>query len=371
VALREKLTIDIQRTPEYSWLLKVSECILQQPLKPKSFDNVIPGLNHLLTNAQTLAEEDMRRAELDSELPPDELVLAFSRTDFYLTASRKTDTEARRHSALGDSIRETSQKICRPRGIGNRNKKKQEDLQNLPMPLESFLEVLECAANSRDKALWTNIAAIGARPHEVLNMLWEDIHPYTGKPYIYDPKERRLGKNMTSEERIKFKGRIMSETQVIAPLRNALHRTLCEYHNDWFIPYADPNQPNFIFQYIDKVRRGEPFISVSNVALNASFQAACRRAQIPPPNGNLKLSWTIYSLRHLFGDYCINRIQTDETGKNFGMPLGDVQTAMGHADPRSTKVYARQNRERAAAAFEADDRARFPALGLDDGRAKK
>lgn len=336
---------------DFRWLVEVASVITQKPLQPKSFDNIIPALNKLLSAASSVCTEDLARMAHDPSYRPDTMAMLlaapavsslrhFRDREFYIDA----------HSAIADSIRPGGDRVQRPRGLGQRNRKQQSDRSRVPMPLDDVKRVIEHAANSRDASLWSLIAAVGLRPHEALNIQWEDFDLKTGKPFVLDPAGRRLGSNVTQEELMKFKGRVMSETELIGPLRGLLYESLARYYKDWFIPYPPGSTSNHLFQYVEPARRGEPYFTVTNEALNSAFKAACERAQICPPMNNPEHEWTLYSLRHFYGDYLTNEM---------GLPLSDTQTCMGHASASSTRVYARTSRKRMEAAFEADDKRRM------------
>ncbi|WP_425469426.1 tyrosine-type recombinase/integrase [Paraburkholderia azotifigens] len=334
----------------------------QAPLGPKSFDVIVPAMNHAINAAIRVAQEDVVRLQNDPTHAVDQI--AFLLSDLrYLDSQHYRDPKfyIAAHSPIADSMRTTRTKINRPRGLGRRNYRKQDDVKSVPMPLDSFFMVLEKATNSRDEFLWTSLAGPGLRPHEALNAQCNDLDLDTGTLYVLDPRGRRFGRDITQEEHMKFKGRTHSATILIPPLRHRFYDSCARYLREWFVPYPEGTADQALFQYIEPTRRGQPYRTVTNEALNDAFQAACDAAHIPPPAGNPKLRWTLYSLRHLYGDYLTNEMK---------LPLEDAQIAMGHADSRSTQVYCKLNRKRASEAFEADDRARFPSgpSNLQDDR---
>ncbi|WP_429489832.1 tyrosine-type recombinase/integrase [Paraburkholderia sp. RAU6.4a] len=336
---------------DFRWLIEVASVISQKPLQPKSFDNIIPALNHLLSAASAVFTEDLARMAHDPSYQPDTIAVVLAApADFLPRHFRDREFYVNAHSAIADSIRPGGERVQRPRRLGQRNRKQQQDRYGVPLTLDEVKQVIEHAANSRDASFWSLMAAAGLRPHEVLNTQWEDFDLETGKPFVLDPAGRRLGRNITEEELIKFKGRVMSETHLIGPLRGLLYESLAAYYKDWFIPYPPGSPSNHIFQYVEPARRGEPYFTVTNEALNDAFKAACERAQIRPPMNNPEHEWTLYSLRHFYGDYLTNEM---------GLPLSDTQTCMGHASASSTRGYARTSRKKTEAAFEADDKHRM------------
>ncbi|WP_434660706.1 tyrosine-type recombinase/integrase [Paraburkholderia sp. A3BS-1L] len=336
----------------FLWLKQLASVIPQAALKPKSFDVVVPAINLVINAAERVVDEDLLRIRHDPTHEVDDVALllagrAYLESPHYRDRNFYISTQ----SSLSDSIRGTQTKIKRPRGLGAKNFRKQEDLKNVHMPLESFMRVLDSAKNSRDESFWLHISAPGLRPSEVLNTQCNDFNVDTGSLYVYDPKSRRLGQSITEKEHLRFKGRTHAETLLIAPLRHRFFDATARYLREWFVPYPLGTKDQFLFQYIEPRRRGQPYYTVTNDTLNKSFQAACAAAHIPPPLGNPELKWTLYSLRHLYGDYITNDMR---------LPLEQAQAAMGHADARSTGVYCRVSRKVIGEAFEADDRKRFP-----------
>jgi integrase len=361
-ALAKKLEVDVLKHPEFTWLLDVTRTIYQVPLQPASFNNIYPAIRALVDHIALAVEENrfiVNLAALSSryEAAANASLPVISIAQPQPTVSTMGEAEA--HSVVGQVMRK-AQHPKRKRNIGARNRKTQSDVKNVPFPKEHLLAVVAKATNPRDAFLWLLLAAAGLRPHEGLNTLWEDFDFETGQFYVLDPAKRRLARDMTEKERLRFKGREVSVTFLIPDLVMPLYRAMQEYHAACFVPYGESNSPNFIFQYIERARRGEPYLHVSSKALNAQFKAAVKRAEIPPPRGGSRSSWTIYSLRHMYGNFLLNDIEIDsETGEK-GLPLTDVQTAMGHAKISSTRVYARTNRDNLEKRLEAADQLIFP-----------
>ncbi|CAL8474765.1 tyrosine-type recombinase/integrase [Caballeronia sp. S22] len=361
-ALRKKLEIDVLKHPEFNWLLNVTRTIYQKPLQPNSFNNIYPALRSLIDHIEVGVEESRVIFDLAAVSPRYASIADATNPIFSLgpqQPAKLSPEDAKAHSVLGQVMRK-ARHPKRKRNIGSRNKETQSDVKNLPFPKTLLASVVQQATNPRDAFLWLLLAAAGLRPHEGLNTLWEDFDFETGRFYVLDPKKRRLGRDMTNQERLRFKGREVSVTFLIPDLIMPLYRAMQEYHSTCFVPYVDSNAPNFIFQYVERARRGEPYLHVSAKALNDQFKAAVKRAGVSPPRGGTRSAWTIYSLRHMYGDFLLNDIEIDsETGEK-GLPLADVQTAMGHAKITSTRVYARTRRDKVEQRLEAADQLIFP-----------
>jgi integrase len=361
-ALRRKLEVDVLKHPEFSWLLDVSRTIYQKPLQSSSFNNIYPAIRSLVDHIEVAVEENRVIADLAAVSSRYESVAKATQPVITIAArqpAKSSTEEAKAHSVLGQVMRKTRHPK-RKRNIGSRNKKSQSDVKNVPFPKENLPSVVAQATNPRDAFYWLLLAAAGLRPHEGLNTLWEDFDCATRQFYVLDPTKRRLARDMTSQERLRFKGREVSVTFLIPDLVMPLYRAMQEYHSTCFVPYADSNAPNFIFQYIERARRGEPYLHVSSKALNDQFKAAVKRAGVPAPRGGSRSAWTIYSLRHMYGSFLLNDIEVDSKTGEKGLPLTDVQTAMGHAKVTSTRVYARTKRDKLEQRLEAADQLIFP-----------
>ncbi len=153
----------------------------------------------------------------------------------------------------------------------------------------------------------------------------------------------------------------MAATYLFPPLRQQFFFALRRYLEDEFVPAFQPGQPQFLFQYVEHHRRGQPLVNCSDTALNKPFKAAVARANVPLPHG--KANWTLHSLRHLYGVYMHNDYPVDPARGRFGLDVADVQMLMGHQNVSTTAKYARRKADRLMTKLQQSDEAM---LGLDE-----
>ena len=168
---------------------------------------------------------------------------------------------------------------------------------------------------------------------------------------------RLLSTNLREEPR--FKGRAVATTYLFPPLRQHFFRALRKYLEEEFLPVYRPGEPQYLFQYMEPKRRGQPLINASDTAMNKPFKLAVSRANVSPPGPDQ--NWTLHSLRHLYGVYMLNDYPLAPERGLFGLPLTDVQMLMGHSSIRATAKYARPKAHRLIAKLQASDESQ---LGL-------
>jgi integrase len=237
--------------------------------------------------------------------------------------------------------------MSRPRRLALRQHGVQDDTHRRDFPIQCVIPLANMATSKRDKALWLFLAASGTRASEARNLQWTDIDPATQEVFIFDPLGRRLGGDMTQQERIRFKGRTVSMTYLIQPFKQLFFEALAEYVNEEYVPSRDERDAGFVFQYIEPRRRGVPYVSASDASLNANFHIACERVslQLEPEMRNVLDGRTLHSLRHMYGVYMVNDFPVDLKEGRFGLELSEVQILMGHKELRTTRHYARPKRQ--------------------------
>jgi len=341
IGLEERLRRTISDNPEDEWLLRVAQSLNQQPLRPASFSNTLAAINRFLRLSEALAIEAFEKATLAGITHNEsykDLIKALS------GATKLSAVEVRnmRHnSVLGSVIRFKSEGLTRPRRLSTSATVTQVDIHHLDFPMEFVIPLAHSATSYRDRALWLLLAASGIRVSEALNLQWADINPETQEVFIYDPAGRRLGGDMTPDERARFKGRTVSMTYLIQPFRQAFFRALEDYVRHEFVPGRTTSSSGFVFQYIEPSRRGQPLRGVSDAALTGNFKAASEKAGVPTVSSR---QWTIHSLRHMYGVYMVNDFPVDPASGKYGLELAEVQVLMGHRSINSTRHYARKKR---------------------------
>lgn len=209
-------------------------------------------------------------------------------------------------------------------------------------PIDKCKELIESASNSRDRMLWSLLAASGARVSEVMTMLESDIQikmdATIGRVRIVDPDTRRnvLLKFMSPREidALPHKGRAHPETFLIEPFASMFWIYLEQYTSDlrkerlFF-----PERHRFLLR---NLRTGQP--------MHSSYQTLYERFN----KAALKItgrSYGFHSLRHMYGYYLVNHCPNPNphNSRKHGLEISLVQKLMGHSQLKTTKRYARQD----------------------------
>lgn len=201
-------------------------------------------------------------------------------------------------------------------------------------PLERFEEFLSVVPSFRDKALYSFEAASGCRGHEALQLLWEDIDIGKGEVCLISPYSRPKHSSylqLTSLERdsLAWKGRETINTFLIEPFASMFFENLEKYHREEYFPHG---RHQFVFQILRRPDQGRPYFLTHSSTRQQAFQTAARKIGLPEEVDGP------HSLRHGYGTYMVNYLPL--ANGEFGMPMGLVRVAMGHAAITSTEKYA-------------------------------
>lgn len=345
-SLIKRLKRHIKDAPDDAWLIDVAQALGINSLAPNSFSNTLAAINRFLGLSESLALEAFERAKILGIEHAETYHSLIEALGGAKTLSHYEKRRLRQNSMLGSVIRFHGGGLTRPRRLRVDIDKPQSDVIKLDFPLEHAPALIGAANTWRDKSLWLLLGASGIRPSEALLLEWSDIDIENQRVYIRDPEGKRFGADMTRDEKLRFKGRAMSMTYLFQPLRQLFFEALHQYVRREFVPYRNHNKPNYVFQYVEGQRRGEPYINVSAAALNKNFKFAVKRAGIPSPVPSRCAEWTVYSLRHMYGVYMLNDFPVDPIREVFGLQLSEVQMLMGHRNIESTRHYAKHKRSR-------------------------
>lgn len=343
------------------WLIEVARALNWRRLKPGSFSNTLAAVNKLLALSETLAREELERAKILG-LPaehPDHLIRALKGS---VTVPVHEVARMRQNSMLGSVAKFVPKGIRRPRRLVLPGEKLQEDRRDLDFPIAHLMSVVGAATSWRDKALWLLLAASGIRSSEAKNLLLCDVDFDQQRVFVIDPSSRRFALSQSMQDEPRFKGRAMAATYLFPPLRQHFFHALRMYLEKEFVPSFDSGGHQFLFQYIEPRRRGQPLVNASDTAMNKPFKEAVAKANVPLPNGDRR--WTLHSLRHLYGVYMVNDYPVCPSSGRFGLEKTDVQMLMGHDSLRTTEKYARRKAVRLMAKLQESDET---LLGLDAG----
>jgi integrase len=325
------------------WLADTAEKLNWDPLKPRSMASAKAAVNRFLRLSENLAFEAREKARyFGINLLSNESDLIVSVAGRTLIGSREINA-MRQASMFGNVAKFAPQGISRPNGIQSSGIKRAQK-RELDFPREFLAPLIGKATSWRDKCLWLLLVTLGLRSSEALNLLISDIDFKLQKIYIFDPSERRALLDSGDPKRMRFKGREKASTYPIPELKNDLYFAIEQYLKLEFVPAINDNQPNYLLQYVDSQRRGHSYVDASDSALAKNFRKAITSANITKPLGGT--NWTLHSLRHLYGVYCVNDYPVNPSRNEFGLSLAMVQMMMGHSDIRSTAHYARSKHRR-------------------------
>lgn len=209
-------------------------------------------------------------------------------------------------------------------------------------PIDKCMELIRSATCSRDRMLWSLLAASGARVSEAMTMLDMDIKPEMESEFnrvrIIDPDTRRnlLIKYLNESDinSLPHKGRAHSETFLIEPFASMFWIALEQYKAELRSKhYLAPVTHGFLLR---NLKNGNP-MHKGYQTLYERFSKAARRV-----GGR---AYGFHSLRHMYGYYLVNHCPNPNprSAQKFGLALDTVQKLMGHKLSKTTKRYARQD----------------------------
>lgn len=336
------------------WLAETAEALNWAPLAPKSFSNTLAPVNAFLRLSENLAWEARESAEflgLVYRTGPTDLIEVVTGTESIPTIQVAA---IKQNTMFGNVARFASQGIERAKGIrGPKNTSGAS--RDLDFPRQSIPALIHNANSWRDKSLWLTLAATGLRCSEGRNLLFEDIDLEGQRIYVHDPSGRRPMMADNATRRLRFKGRQTSYTYLIPELKRDLFYAIERYLELEYVPHHKAGTPNYLFQYIEDSRRGQPYVGATDQTLSTNFRRAAKAAGLLVPVG--ARNWGLQSLRHMYGVYWVNDFPVNAKLGLFGLPLPDVQLMMGHSSMKSTAQYARSKHRRLEARLRASDEA--------------
>jgi len=216
-----------------------------------------------------------------------------------------------RESTMLGGVTRWHGEIKRPAGIKAPRKGINAPRKVYPFRITDLSPLINSAFNYRDKTLWLLLASGGLRPSEALSIERKCIDVVRRKVYIADPDELRQKASLSDEEKIRFKGRNISEVWILPELKDAFFSHLKMYILNEYLP----NQGHdYLFQYIKNGKdhkRGEAYWRVTEGTLLESFRTAIKKANILPHELKPDDEWDLYSLRHFltkgWGQTCVPR----------------------------------------------------------------
>lgn len=336
-----------------AWLAETASALEWAPIQANSFSNTTAAINHFLSLSESLAREELERANLlgiKHTGGAESLIKALQGT---LPVSSREVHRMRQNSMLGSVAKYMAKGMRRPRRIRSSAHDPQLDTENKDFPLRYLPALIEAATSWRDRALWLLLAASGIRSSEARNLLLEDVLADEQRVYVLDPTNRRFRPPDSVRHSPRFKGRAIAATYLFPPFRQDFFHALEQYLKHEYVPAVRPGQARYLFQYVEPNRRGEPYVYASDAAVLKAFKAAARKAGVPLPFDGKE--YGPHSLRHAYGVYMLNDYPVDPEHGRLGLPITDVQMLMGHKSLATTQKYARVKSERLMQKLKASD----------------
>tara|TARA_R110002072_G_scaffold303007_1_gene491285 strand:- start:22164 stop:23498 length:1335 start_codon:yes stop_codon:yes gene_type:complete len=200
-----------------------------------------------------------------------------------------------------------------------------------PVPFDLCCPLIESAASYRNKAMYSLLAASGARQHEVYQLRLRDIDIENLKVFLVDP-ETRDNSDLTEEQfkKLAWKGRATEKTFLIEPFKTLFFENLHLYMKHERIAHG-------IHDFVFQKQGGQPYFITSRTTRSDDFKICKEKVGL---GGSLLIS--LHSFRHTYGTYALNYLPT---GAGFGLPITTVKLLMGHESLESTEIYSKEDED--------------------------
>lgn len=216
-------------------------------------------------------------------------------------------------------------------GLFGKSKSSSKKHKKQSVPFDQCCPLIESATSYRNKAIYSLLAASGARQHEVYQLRLRDIDFENRKVVLVDP-ETRDNSDLSEEEfnKLTWKGRATEKTFLIEPFKTMFFENLLQYIKHERIANGSHD---FVFQK----QNGRPYFITSRTSRSDAFKACKGKVGLID---NKLIS--LHSFRHSYGTYTLNYLPTN-TG--FGFPITTIKLLMGHDSLESTEIYAKKDED--------------------------
>lgn len=208
-----------------------------------------------------------------------------------------------------------------------KNKKKRE-AKHIGLP--HILPMLENAPTPLDGLIWS-LGLGSLRVSEAMGIRLEDIKVDAKIIRVEDPQGLR---DTTNKESFGFKGRKTAVVTMFEPFESIFWEKLAEY-----LAVRPSSDSPWLLLSLDEDTYGVPLCELNansvNRAINRSIQATQKKLKFVAPQGN----YSSHQFRHLYGVWARNYVVVPGRPKP-GLDLPEIQLLMGHADLKSTEIYA-------------------------------
>lgn len=206
--------------------------------------------------------------------------------------------------------------------------KKERRAKHIALP--HVLPMLENAPTPLDGLIWS-LGLGSLRVSETMGLRLADIDVDRRMIRVEDPQGLR---DTTNKNRFGFKGRLTAVVTMFEPFKSIFWQKLADY-----MAVRPRSDSSWLLLSLDKDTYGIPLCELNsnsvNKAINRRIQATQKKLKFVAPQGN----YSSHDFRHLFGIWARNYVVVPGRPKP-GFDLPEVQLMMGHADLKSTEIYA-------------------------------
>jgi integrase len=190
--------------------------------------------------------------------------------------------------------------------------------------------MLENAPTPLDGLIWS-LGLGSLRLSEAVGVRLEDVDVHKRIIRVEDTDGLR---DTTNKERFGFKGRKTAVVTMFEPFKSIFWQKLADY-----MAVRPCSDSRWLLLSLDEDTYGVPLCELNsnsvNKAINRRIQATQKKLKFVAPQGN----YSSHDFRHLFGVWARNYVMVPGRPKP-GLDLPEIQLLMGHADLRSTEIYA-------------------------------
>ncbi|SOS35765.1 integrase [Pseudomonas syringae group genomosp. 3] len=298
----------------------------RKKISTNSAGQYIAGANLLLNVCSTITFEQAEMISVLTDLPPQTQVNALPELDSRV----RSPQELARIHANTLQVKPTLGAGAKKARGGLRAPKKKKDRKAKHIAVPHILPMLENAPTPLDGLIWS--FGLGSlRVSETMGFRLEDVDVHNKLIRVEDPKGLR---DTTNKESFGYKGRKTAVVTMFEPFKSIFWQKLAEY----MAVRPSSNSP-WLLLSLDKKTYGVPLCELKsssvNRAINRSIQATQNKLEFVAPQGE----YSSHQFRHLFGVWAYNYVVVPGRPKP-GLDLPEIQLLMGHADLKSTEIYA-------------------------------
>lgn len=298
----------------------------RKTISPRSAAQYVAGANLMLKVCSTITFEQSEMMSVLTKLPRQMQVTALPNLD---SRVRSPQELAQIHAntlqvkpGIGVGAKKAAGGLRAPKGARVRKAKH--------ICIQHILPMLDNAPTPLDGVIWS-LGLGSLRLSETVGMRLIDVDAQKRIVRVEDPQGLRA---TTNKESFGFKGRKTAVVTMFEPFKSIFWQKLAEYMA------VRPSSPSpWLLLSLEEDTYGVPLCELKsssvNRAINRRIQATQKKLGFRAPQGN----YSSHQFRHLFGVWARNYVVVPGRPKP-GFDLSEIQLMMGHADLKTTAIYA-------------------------------